>query len=502
MLFSQLKTVNDGIQALFKGTYWCHRVVKGDDFTKLSLFRLLSQDLGNTSTDVMGKMPLSTKGVEHLRQILSTVDGLAIQLVLAFPEDSKIQSWKYFDNMANAAIKNLLGDWTIPHGEEYVSWYEKLKSLRGQIKLLGFHEHRGVKELKIPREMSFLRHPLSLLKEKNTRNMFRISLLIQTRACGTPPPHVFLKTYRKFRETVTTPCEPPARAVMAKIAFATKVVYEKIALDSQGRFKSMEKEIQQALARAKVSLSDSAELNTPHAKGGKYEAFRLMCRQFAGKQVEFIDLENGQGTGEFIPDTPENLGTRAFHHSLSELLAGRLQDVMTVRTDGVLEPGKVREITVAEIHHAVLLHPISHILLDILALVPSSATGIKAANHAFEFYKRLNHKNPRGSFVFDEIDLWVLSSDLETATDFTNPYVAMAILQVFLGPSCLGIPKIYRLIIIKLLCEPRLVIDPHTNEEFMTTRGCLMGDPVTKFVLHMVHLVGKEITNNLFSRLR
>nr|WLK77414.1 RNA-dependent RNA polymerase [Suillus luteus narnavirus 6] len=499
-LFEDLQTVNDAVSALYRGTYWCHRMTKGDTFTKLSLFRLLSQDLDGKDTQVLGKYKLSKKGVGHLRNILSTVDGLAIQICLAFPDIPQIQNWDYFDNMSNGMLKNLLSDWTTPHGENYTSFYEKLKTLRGQIKELAFHEQRGLDEIKIPRELSFMRVPISLIREKTTRNMFRISLLIQTRACGTPPPHVFLKTYRKFRETVTSPCSPPKRAVQAKLAFATKVVYERIVLDTRVGKISFLDEIKRSLTRAKISLSDSAELNTAHKDGGKYEAFRRLSSEITGKDVQMLDLENGTPTGVVIPESPDNIGTRAFHHSLGKMLRGEIVDLMTVRSESVLEPGKVREITVSDIHHAVLLHPISHILLDVLAQVPSSAAGVKAANHAFEFYKRLNHKNPRGNFIFDDVDLWVLSSDLETATDFANPYIVRIILQVFLGPHCLGIPKLYRLVVTQLLTEPRLIVDPHTNEDFMTTRGCLMGDPVTKFVMHMMHLVGKEITTSLFQK--
>lgn len=255
-----------------------------------------------------------------------------------------------------------------------------------------------------------------------------------------------------------------------------------------------------ALRYAKISLSDSAELNTPHRDGGKYEAFRRLAHGIVGKPVHMVDLENGQLTDIVIEDHIDNIGTRVFHNSLWEYLQGGIPDIMTVRAEGVLEPGKVRQITVSEMQHAVLLHPISHVLLDVIKLIPSSASGVKAANHAFEFYKRLNHKNPRGNFVFDETELWVLSSDLETATDYANPHIVRLLLQVFMGPRCLGIPKLYRMVICNLLTEPRLVINSKTLEEFTTTRGCLMGDPVTKAVMHLLHLVGKEITLRLFSR--
>jgi len=391
-------------------------------------------------------------------------------------------------------IKRLLEDYLAPMGAERVSAYEQLKTLRGQLKEISFHQTRSLSELHVPRELSFLKFPISQLREKNTRNIFRVSLLIQTRACGTPPPTVFMKTARKFRETVCTPSEPPTRGVQAKIAFATRVVYERIASFTRVDKQPFLTIVREALEKAKISLSESAELDTSREEGGKYEAFRQLCQKFRGTDVYEVDLENGQLTDRLIPDDLDHIGTRAFHYSFNEAIHGRITDLMTVRCAGVLEPGKVREITVADIHHAVLLHPISHILLDVLKEIPSSSSGIKAASHAFEFYKRLSHKNPNGNFIFDEKDLWILSSDLETATDYANPHIVRIILQVFLGPHCLGVPKLYRILISRLLTEPRQVVDTYSNEEYMTTRGCLMGDPVTKFVMHMLHLVGKEIS--------
>jgi len=238
----------------------------------------------------------------------------------------------------------------------------------------------------------------------------------------------------------------------------------------------------------------------PRHSGGKYEAFRQVYRRTVGVPVYRVNLHDGRLTGDLIPEDPSNIGDRCFHYTLRELNEGKLPDILTVRSESVVEAGKVRLITVSEIHHAILLHPASHILLDVLKLVPSSASGVGAANHAFEFYKRLNHKNPRASFIFDKADLWILSSDLETATDYANPIITRIILAIFLGSHCMGFPPYYTKVIMQLLTAPRLVIDEKTREEFVTTRGCLMGDPITKFVMHMLHLVASEIAAGYFDR--
>jgi len=439
----------------------------------------------------MAAMPLSPKGVGHFKQILSTIDGMATAICLAFPDKPEIQAWEYFDNMFNCMFKNLLLDWVIDHGQDkdYVSYYEKLKKIRGSIKLFAFHEtHTASKEVRLPREMSFLRKPISYLRDKDLITMFRVSLLIQTRSCGTPPPNVFVRSYESFKTTLTAPVTVPRN--LHVIAKATKAVYDRIR-----RNNDLPMEISMAL-RAKISLSDSAELCTPRHQGGKYEAFRRLYRESLGTTVYKVNLWDGSLTDEVIGEDPTDIGTRVFHYALHGVIIDRWPNLLVVRAEPVTEAGKVRMITVSDIVHSVLLHPISHVLLDVLRLVPSSSAGVAAANHAFEFYKRLNHKNPRGAFVFDDQDLWILSSDLETATDYANPEITKVILSIFCGPSGLGIPAFYLRVVMILLTAPRHVFAQH--EDFWTTRGCLMGDPVTKFVMHMMHLVAAEIAARYF----
>jgi hypothetical protein len=493
LLFKELPTVQDAVNVLYNGTYWCHRVTKGDRILKKHIYMLLSHTKCDLSIPKLGKLPLSPMGVSNLKQILNTIDGMSIAIVLAFPDKSDIQNWNYFDNMVNSMFKNLILDWTVAHEPNFVSYYEKIKTIRGQIKQYVFHETlTASKEVRIPRELSFLRKPVSYLRGKDIITLFRASLLIQTRAGGTPPPHMILKSYQKFKETITSPVRAPEYP--ERIAKATKVVFDRIA-----RVQNLPFEVALALNRAKISLSDSAELSVPRHDGGKYEAFRQVYRRIQDADVFRVNLHDGSLTSEIIPQEDSNIGERCFHFTLRELKEGKLPDILTVRSEAVVEAGKIRLITVGEIHHNILLHPASHILLDVLKLVPSSASGVGAANHAFEFYKRLNHKNPRATFIFDDADRWILSSDLETATDYANPIITRIILATFLGKYCLGFPPFYTRVIMQLLTAPRLIYDERTRESFTTTRGCLMGDPVTKFVMHMLHLVAAEIAAGYFS---
>jgi len=177
-----------------------------------------------------------------------------------------------------------------------------------------------------------------------------------------------------------------------------------------------------------------------------------------------------------------------------------LNNSMSCRISLVAELGKYRTITVSCLQHAVLLHPFSHMGIKILEAIPSSESGVGAANQAWNFFKRLSHKNPSASFIFNEnIETSVVSTDWEEATNYSDPYIAGAMLNRLC--SLLGVPKWYRETMLFALTAPRQVETLDRNQcpvsLFYTKRGVLMGDPVTKVVLHLYHLIGGKIAGLL-----
>jgi hypothetical protein len=310
--------------------------------------------------------------------------------------------------------------------------------------------------------------------------MMRIGILIQTRACGSPPHSVYAESFIKFRETLTEDVSPPEDIPL--ICKSIDLAWSTILLNNDNPKLHIEK----SLHDFKISLSDSAELNTSESEGGKYEAFRTLYREALLRDVFYVDLNTGDVLKEKVPEGIEHAGERVFFYLIRKYCEQGITDIMTVRASSVTEPGKVRIITISHIAHAILLHPMSHFTLNVLKLSPDDNSGIKAANHCWQFYRRLSHKNPRAGFIFTE-KVSVLSSDLETATDYANPHTVRALLGTFLSTRCVGAPRFYSRICIKLLTSPRTVVTPN-NDVFATKRGCLMGDPLTKTVMHLHHI--------------
>jgi len=147
-----------------------------------------------------------------------------------------------------------------------------------------------------------------------------------------------------------------------------------------------------------------------------------------------------------------------------------------------------------------LLHPFAHMGLKVLEAMPSSESGVGAANHSWNFFKRLSHKNPSASFIFnDDIQTSVLSTDWSSATDYCDPIIAGAMLNRLC--YLLGVPNWYRETMLFALTAPLQVETLNRDgcpiDKFYTKRGVLMGDPVTKTVLHLHHLIGSRIAGIL-----
>jgi hypothetical protein len=432
--------------------------------------------------------------------MLATVDGLVMQTVLAFPGVPDFQSWKRVDQITRSLIMQLLDDYFKDVDPNRVLTFDKVKNLRKEIKMHGFNPASDLSKVYVPRELSAMRVALSLVRGETPLTYLQVMILSQTRASGVPPRAVYDRTLEKTKAILLTPSDRSLyQLVEDPLKRATDHLYSDL-LVRLGSDEKRTKFFSSVVESAKISLSDSGEFFTTTDQGGKLEAARRVLR--LNPEIPEINLDTGLNTGKILTkDSP--IGERLFHWA-----CGKFQDRskvyqnnnMSCRISLVAELGKYRLITVSTLQHAVLLHPMSHMGLKVLEAFPSSESGIGAANHAWNFFKRLSHKNPSASFIFNEsIETAVMSMDMSQATNYCDPYIAGAMLNRL--SESLGVPKWYRETMLFALTAPRQVetLDRHGApiEHFYTKRGVLMGDPVTKVVLHLHHLIGRRIAGIL-----
>jgi hypothetical protein len=499
VLFEDMPTIWHAQKVLYSGTHWFRRLMRKTsrhgNFNGVAVLRLLAGKsiTGPERVDQLVSLPLVKSGCHKLRSILATVDGLVMQLVLSFPMWEELLSWDRMDQIINCLICQLLPDYFRKEIPENLSSFEKIKRLRGAIKEQGFNPVGDISSIDIPREMSFFKVITDFMSDRKTPiDMYRVMVMSQTRAAGVPPRSVYLKSLQKIKETLT---EPPDRSryerVKGYVATGIDMLHREM-VESIGSESESERFWARVISRAKISLSDSGEFFTNSESGGKLEAARLVLSQ--NDRIPEVDLETGAHTGRIL-GPEDQVGIRLFHWACNVFRDRKTiydRNVMSVRVSLVAELAKYRAITVSHLAHAILLHVLSHVLLEYLSSIPSSRSGIGAANHAWNFFKRLSHKNPVGKFIFEK-DVYVFSTDWEEATDWLDHLIS----QLIVNRLCnnVGIPTWYRQTVVFALCAPRQVeeIDQDSKilSRYFTTRGELMGDPVVKVILHICHLVAR-----------
>jgi hypothetical protein len=506
VVFEKLPNVRTALKVLKRGTWWFPQMAKRHFASSQFLRRLTrllagkSSPEGRTSFGTLKAMPISSAAVQRFRSLLATVDGMLMQVTLAFPGSQEFQSWDRIDQIQRSLIMQLLDDYFKDLDPKRVLTFEKVKNLRKEIKRVGFNPSLNMSHVVVPRELSAMRVALSLVRGQTPLTYLQVMILSQTRASGVPPRAVYDRTLAKTIAILKTPSSPELyRLVEPALQRATDHLYS----DLLTRLGGEEKRAQffgTVMRASKISLSDSGEFFTNTNDGGKLEASRRTL--IAHPEIPEIDLETGLPTGKMLV-VGSPIGERLFHWACGRFVDRKAvykNNSMSCRISLVAELGKYRTITVSSLQHALLLHPMSHMGLKILEAFPSSESGIGAANHAWNFFKRLSHKNPSASFIFNkDIETSVMSTDWSQATDYCDPYIAGAMLNRFC--YLLGVPRWYRETVIFALTGPRQVETLDRNgcpiDVFYTRRGVLMGDPVTKVVLHLHHLVGRRIAGLL-----
>lgn len=512
--FEELGTVYRAQKVLFDGTYWYSRLISPDGKDRqikhgragVAVLRLLcgkSTYSGPERVDQLVNERITASAVKKLQNLLATVDGMLMQLVLCFPLDKEIQSWSFMDRVAHSLISCLLPDY-FGKDPERVTAYEKVKKMRKCIKEVGFNPIGRFDLLEVPQEISFFKPILKRMGRQSPWNGYMVTTLSQTRAAGVPPASVHEKTMAKITAVLKEPSDISVfNGIRALIRPAIDEIHQEVLLRNDG-VERTQRFFSRCVSAAKISLNDSGEFFTKSEDGGKLEAARQVLKGL--DSIELIDLATGQFTGERLVRNETNQGHMLFMwacHQFHDRNCVYDKNVMSVRISLVAELGKYRAITVSHLAHAVLLHVLSHVLLEYLKDIPSSASGVGAANHAWNFFKRLSHKNPCANFLFNEGDVYLFSTDWEQATDYCDHYVATSLLNNL--SVVMGIPNWYRQTCVFALCAPRQVEtvnrDDKTLEMFLSTRGVLMGDPVTKVILHTYHLVVRTAVKQLIRKI-
>jgi hypothetical protein len=446
------------------------------------------------------------------------VNGIFLQRHLSFPEE--IWTWDKYD-LFNLQLINLLitdefydGDLKILP-ERYISVYQKLKDLRKRVKLITHHDKFFTKPMKlekVPEEMGYMYKYLEVLSTLKDRRdfLFRAAILSQTRGMGKPPPIVILQSKIKFIKTVTSKSKVQ-KWHLRIIKEGLKRVVAKIPSHS---FTGLS-------TKAAVNVTTRACKEYTRQEGGSLQGvMNFTSLKQAGKRVPVRDLQ----TGKILKETSDlGLGEYIFWSCLDTVLKTRPQKLYEVELIVLSEPGKARSITKATYCLKVVLDVVNKLCSWPLGRgIPSSKSGMKKSHHPWNLFRRF-YQNPLKEHLFrvkktSKIEtegytdkkitykrLYASSTDYRTATDYFEHKIARTIARYWMI-QC-GIPAVLRGIVLRSY-SPRKVyfkapgplstLGEFYSKEYRvitTSRGILMGDPLTKVILHLLNASVREISD-------
>jgi len=458
---------------------------------------------------------------KRLVEVLKTVDGLFLQRFLAFPEEQ--WSWEKFDLFILQAIQILITDEFLD-GELTAkamgiqTEYSKLKASRKLVKLV-LHKDKPTlhtAELKgVPRWVQDMLGPAwdRACKLIGQQRIYVAGLLSQTRGAGTPPPLVVLQSKEKFLKTVTSQPEDLTRPQYFMILKALNDVMGEI----PGHiFTGLD-------TKARIVVTGSGCWENTRREGGTAEAILHLMAKWDSWPIPIRNLDTGIITEYKHKLTFGSLGEAVFWACLDDILMNPPEDSRKVFLTLVKEPGKARSVTKGQASLKIVLDTINKICAWPLRKgVKSSESGMGKSNHGWNLFRDMFSEEMYPDIFDEEIredeefvgyverlitwrNVFASSTDYQEATDKIVHSVAKLIAEHWML-KC-GIPPILRGIVHSSCFMPRTVYyngSGHLSTYGTPTdiggvytvtlrRGILMGDPLTKVILHFTNILARRI---------
>jgi len=458
-------------------------------------------------------------------ELLKTVDGVFTQRYMCYPEE--VWTWDRFDMFTLGNIALLIGDEFLdgeltPAGAQVVTSYSLLKRARKWFKSISLRPRLEQALDNIPEDNIWCRQFANVwrrsLAAQGHRRIFLFGVLAQTRGAGTPPPLVLLQSKRDFILTISA--EPP------KITDTMQLIRREATYRAINALPDFA--LTGLATKSRVTVTSSASWETTRKEGGTTEQIRRILESVdADAQIPLVDLDSGRIESYRYAEDFNTTGELIFWVCLDHVLRTP-PDVLThAYLTVVKEPGKARSVTKARACLKVVLDTVSKICSEPLAKgIRTSSSGMGAANHGWNFFTSMSNtemekevfslydreENPYEGYVertdtFE--DLFAVSTDFKTATDSALHEVGRELGDAWMR-KC-GIPPVLRGIVQRCCFEPRKVFfrakglleGLGRRSEFEDTnyvdlrRGILMGDPLTKPILHLINIGVRHVGEGL-----
>jgi hypothetical protein len=202
------------------------------------------------------------------------------------------------------------------------------------------------------------------------------------------------------------------------------------------------------------------------------------------------------------------------------VIAGRpyRPPVMNAQIVHISEPGKERNLTKSHAVLAWFLTPASKITQGTLAFLPEHRAGLLESGHEWRHQKRISPLSDESGFIYDPLtgrtrkETRQVFKDWTESTDFISKMVGWAHLKGLL--DYIGFPQMYGRLLLKTVVEPQPVeevvhrIITHDADDIIEpvawtgaiNEGFMMGNPMTKTILHLVHSSELQVSKEFLRR--
>jgi hypothetical protein len=459
-------------------------------------------------------------------EMLKTVDGVFTQLYTAIPYE--IWNWEKFDIFVLKLISELLYD-EFMDGEltlealSIPTRFQELKNARKHFKREMHNrpfEEVNLEELITLKEWLHFFYPrwASIEKVNMIVRTYQIGMFSQSRGAGKPPPSVVLGSKRKFLLQVSA--EPKVSTATEKKLMIT-ALNEVLETIPDSVFTGLS-------TKARIQVTSSACWETTQAEGGTLEAIRhIVHLGQSGIPTNIIDLDTGQTIRQEILANM-SVGEYVFWESLNYVLRADHEELKRVFVVMITEPAKARTVTKGSACLKIVLDLVNKICSYPLTKVDSSTSGMGKANHAWNLFRKMfssdwedlffsamsskeeviNEDLRKYEVVYNQV--FCLSTDYENATDAMQHDIA-ALLGMRWMQKC-GIPRVLATIVKQTCFSDRWVYfygntclsvgeltDPDKNLRRVRCKtGIMMGDPLTKVVLHLTNIVIRRLSFRIY----
>lgn len=238
----------------------------------------------------------------------------------------------------------------------------------------------------------------------------------------------------------------------------------------------------------RVSVGPAACLESGRKDEGKTGFVKMVTRTRCLKyRYDFDTLEIVE---TYDPPRPVRSPDDLLHYSVQECLNNPIK-ARTVRLHCISDTAKARCITVASGCYQVLQGVMAHLFAPAMK-ARGIRSGMKADRHLWNFvHKDLHPQNPGAWEHLSNGEVFALSTDLETATDFGNKSVARQIYGALVQAAVTaGAPRALLTLAKTLFCSSRVILIPNKDGGYRyirNTRGWFMGDMMTKVIMTLAH---------------